>query len=177
MPLILLVVSILLFNLATANSARHTAPAAGTAVSAQQPPAAPATPVPRPPILQATILPSPTPTITPFPTVANFATITLYGPPAEASVLQNGRFTVYWTYSEALLPGQQFVLLLQQNEQLLPVGTVAGPNFGEGYQLLINLDGSGILPGTAVWQLQLEWANQPGSLLASEERILVVLPE
>jgi hypothetical protein len=92
-------------------------------------------------------------------------------------VALNGRLAFYWTYSEPLLPGQQFVLTMQQNETAVRAKAIAEPNLGDGFQLLINLADLAILPGTAVWQLHLEWAEEQQQLLTSEERIIILLPE
>lgn len=131
----------------------------------------------RPPILPATVLPSPTPTITPLPELDNTAAISLLGPPPGSSVAVNGRLTFYWTYSEPLLPGQQFVLTLRQNNTVVSTQSIIGPNLGDGFQLLVDLNALTLEPGTAVWQLHLEWIDEQQPLLTSEERQIILLPE
>lgn len=131
----------------------------------------------RPPILRATILPSPAPSRTPLPDLAALASITLLGPPPESAVAANGRLAFYWTYSETLLPDQQFVLSLWQNDAIVATETITQPNLGNGFQLLVDLEAAAILPGTAVWQLHLEWADEPQQLLTSEQRTIILLPE
>lgn len=131
----------------------------------------------RPPILPATILPSPTPTLTPLPEPDTTAAIALLGPPPESSVAVNGRLTFYWTYSKPLLPGQQFVLTLRQDETVSTTQSIAEPNLGDGFQLLVDLAELAVVPGTAVWQLHLEWVDDPQPLLISEDRTIILLPE
>jgi hypothetical protein len=154
------------------NMAQST-PVLSTAVSA--PPATPSATPTRPPILRATILPSPTPSNTPPPALPATAAITLLGPPPESSVSQNGRIVFYWHYAEPLLPGQQFVLTLKQNEAIIFAKSIEQSNLGSDFQLLLDLDELLALPGTAVWQLHLEWADTQQQLLLSEERMLVLL--
>lgn len=126
------------------------------------------------PILQATILPSPTPTVTPLPEVVSEARITLLGPPAESSFPANGRIAFYWTYSEQLLPGQEFVFTLRENGEVLATSSLSAPNFGTAYQIV--LDMAEVIEGeTAVWQVQLQWQNIDQPLLASENRTLSLM--
>ena len=146
-----------------------------TAVSStQNPPAATAT---RRPILQATILPSPTPAATPRLELPITTDIIPIGPPANSSLPRNSRIAFYWTFSGSLQPGQEFVLTMQQNDEEIALGTATRPNLGDGYQLLVDLTTVDVLPGTAVWQLHLEWSENHQRLLSSEERTITFLPE
>jgi len=92
-------------------------------------------------------------------------------------VALNGRLAFYWTYSGALLPGQQFVLTLRQNDAVIGTQSLARPNLGNSFQLLVELDTLSLSPGTAVWQLHLEWNDEQQPLLTSEERSIILLPE
>ena len=146
-----------------------------TAVSTtQNSPAATAT---RRPILQATILPSPTPAATPRLEIPITANITLIGPPANSSLPGNSHVAFYWTFSGSPQPGQEFVLTMQQGDEEIVLGSIARPNLGDGYQLLVDMRTVDVLPGTAVWRLHLEWAENHQRLLSSEERALTFLPE
>lgn len=146
-----------------------------TAVSTQS--ATHSTSSTRPAIQQAIILPSATPSNTPRPNLATTATITLLGPPPESSVPLNGRLAFYWRFSEPLLPGQQFVFTLWQNETIISEAFVTQANLGDGFQLVLDLGDVPILPGTAVWQLRLEWIDTHLQLLTSEARSLIFLSE
>lgn len=178
MPLLITLFAIVLINWVwpdTPGEPSETRPSA-TAVAIQ--PTTTSATATRPPILPATILPSPTPTLTPLPDPDTITeAITLLGPPPESSVAVNGRLAFYWTYPQPLLPGQQFVLTLRQNETVITTQSIAEPNLGEGFQLLVDLAELAVVPGTAVWQLHLEWADDPQQLLPSEERIIILLPE
>ncbi len=175
-PLLILLVTLGIYNLTTL---RQT----GTAVATNPtltPPRPTRTPLPdgtRAPILQATILPSPTPTLTPRPDVPPTGVITLFGPPDESSLAQDGRLAFYWTYPAALQPRQQFVLTLRQNDASQILGILDRPNFGDSYQLLIDFAAVEPAVGTAVWQLQLQWIDEDRLLLTSEERQITFLPE
>jgi hypothetical protein len=176
MPLLITLIIIGYINLTspeaeTAQTARLTPTAVST-----QPATHTANPT-RPAILQATILPSPIPSSTPRPNPATTATITLLGPPPASNVPLNGRLAFYWRFSEPLLPGQQFVFSLWQNEAIISEQSVSQANLGDGFQLVLDLEELSILPGTAVWQLHLEWADTPQQLLASETRSLIFLSE
>jgi hypothetical protein len=177
MPLLVTLFAIVLINWVWPDTASELPPTqpGPTAVSAQ--PTTSSATVTRLPILPATILPSPPPTITPLPEPDITAAITLLGPPPESSVPLNGRLTFYWRYSEPLPPGQQFVLTLWQNEAVVGTKSIVQPNLGDGFQLLVSLDELALSPGTAVWQLHLERLDEPQPLLASEERIIILLPE
>ncbi|MAT98161.1 MAG: hypothetical protein CL608_13535 [Anaerolineaceae bacterium] len=178
MPLLITLFAIVLINWVwsdTPGEPAGTRPSA-TAVAIQS--TTTSATVTRPPILPATILPSPTPTLTPLPIPDTITeAITLLGPPPESSVAVNGRLAFYWTYPKPLLPGQQFVLTLQQNETVITTQTIAVPNLGDGFQLPIELAELALVPGTAVWQLHLEWADDPQQLLTSEARTIILLPE
>lgn len=177
MPLLITLLAFVLINWVWPNttSERPSIRSNPTAVSAQ--PNASSATVTRPAILPATILPSPIPTNTPLPEIDNTAAITLLGPPPQSSVALNGRLAFYWTYSESLLPGQQFVLTLRQNDAVVGTQSLAEPNLGDAFQLLVALDTLSLSPGTAVWQLHLEWDDEQQPLLTSEERSIILLPE
>ncbi len=177
LPLFITLVAIALFNLFGPGVTDQQPPAQNspTAISAQV--TTPSATVTRGPILRATILPSPTPTITPLPELTTTAAITLLGPPTESSVALNGRLTFYWTYSEPLLTGQQFVFTLRQNDTIISTQAIAAPNLGNGFQLLVDLQELTLSSGTAVWQLHLEWKDEQQPLLNSEERLILLLPE
>ena len=176
MPLLITLFAIVLINWVWPDTASQPPPIrpSATAVAAQ--PTAISTTATRPPILPATILPSPTPTLTPFPEPGTTAAITLLGPPPESSVALNGRLTFYWSYSEPVPSGQQFVLTLRQNDTIITTQSIAVPNFGDAFQILINLADLALSPGTTVWQLHLEWTDEQ-QLLTSEERTLILLPQ
>jgi len=144
-----------------------------TAVSDQPPPDRTPT---RAPILLATILPSPTPTITPRPAILPDATITLLGPPDESSFYLHDPITFYWQYSEPLLPGQELVLILSQNDAMVATYPLAQPNLGTGFQVSVPLEEL-LVPGTAVWQVHLQWADEGRSLLTSADRRMRILSE
>ncbi len=176
MPLLITLFAIVLINWVWPDNVSEpvsTRPSS-TAVAAQ--PATASATATRPPILPATILPSPTPTLTPLPDPGTAAAITLLGPPPESSVALNGRLPFYWRYTEPVPSGQQFVLTLRQNGTVITIQSIAEPNFGDAFQLLINLADLAVAPGTAVWQLHLEWTDGQ-QLLTSEERTLILLPE
>lgn len=151
---------------------------AATAVAAR--PTTSSATITRAPILPATILPSPVPTNTPntpLPEPEVTAMITLLGPPMESAVAIGGRLTFYWTYSEPLPPGQQFVFTLRQNETAVFTETIVEPNLGAGFQLMLHLNDLALSPGTAVWQLHLEWVDEQRQILTSEARVIILLPE
>ena len=132
-----------------------------------------------PTLLPATILPSPTPSQTPQPAVPTAAAITLLGPPTESAVLINGRLSFYWRYSETLLPGQQMVFTLSQNDAPLVTVPISEPTLGDTFQLLLDFtafEDAESWPGTAVWQVHLERASEQTPLLSSEARLLIFLP-
>ncbi|MCP4417737.1 MAG: hypothetical protein GY805_14025 [Chloroflexi bacterium] len=131
----------------------------------------------RSPILLATILPAtpePTPTFapTPIPQLSNSANINLIGPPSNSNFTQNNLVSFYWTYSEEQQPGQQFVLILQQNGQEMLLGKLTEPNLGSGYQLMIDL-GNVAVSGTAVWQVRLQWSSGEQRLIAAERSLTI----
>ncbi len=173
MPLIFTILIIVLINWPWSTTADSHSASPTAVVSQAATPTAPA----RSPILPATVLPSRVPTNTPRPTAAENAVITLLGPPPGSSAAAEGQVSFYWTYSEALQPGQQFVLLLHQDEVSWRAATINEPNLGDSFQLVLHLDDAAMLPGTAVWQLQLEWIDTQQPLLTSEERLLVLLTE
>lgn len=76
-----------------------------------------------------------------------------------------------------MLPGQQFILTVRQNETVVATQSIAEPNLGSGFQLQVELADLALVPGTAVWQLHLEWTENQQQLLASEERTIILLPE
>lgn len=175
-PLLILLVTLAIYNL-TVNSQPETAVVTNPTPI---PPRATRTPRPdgtRPPILQATILPSPTPTTTPRPGAPETAVITLSGPPNESSVAQDGRLVFYWSYSEPLQPRQQLVLTLRQNDNTWVLGGLNQPNFGAGFQLLVDFSAVETAVGTAVWQIHLQWTDEEQPLLTSETRLITFLPE
>lgn len=145
---------------------------ASTAVAAQ-PTTISSTPS-LPPILQATVLPSPTPTITPRPNIAPEANILLYGPPNNSRLPLDGRISFYWHYSQPLLPGQELIFTLRQNDNVIAAAQLKQPNFGNSYQTLIELEEIATA-GTAVWQVHLQWADEGIPLLTSEERTLIAI--
>jgi hypothetical protein len=172
MPLLLLLATILFVNLLTPEATRvETAVSSLSTPAATQPGTTPSTAT-RAPILPAIILPSPTPTIAPSPQLPATAAITVYGPPPNSNLPQNGRIAFYWTYSESVQPGQQFALSLRQDGEVFTLGTVVEPNAGDTFQLLIDFSSINVLPGTAVWQLHLEWQNEAFPLVSSQERII-----
>lgn len=176
-PLLILLVILGVYNLLLL---RQSSTAVATNPTPTLTPRPTRTPLPegtRAPILQATILPSPTPTPTPRPDVPQTAVITLFGPPDESSLPQNGRLAFYWNYSAPLQPRQQFVLTLRQNDTTQIVGSLDRPNFGDSYQLLVDFEAIAPDVGTAVWQLQLQGGAEEQLLLASEERQILFLPE
>jgi hypothetical protein len=173
--LLFLLLSILIINWRTppqrANEvvAVSSTPPAIVVSSQTRPPILPAT------ILPATLAPSATPGATSRPQLANSAAITLMGPPDNSSFPQNGSVSFYWTFSEQLQPGQQFVLFMQQNGQALPLGALTEPNLGSGFQLMIDLRDVAV-SGTAVWQIRLQWIGEEQWLIAAE-RSLTISPE
>lgn len=171
MPLLLLLAVILFINLFTPKATRVQTAVLNSTTVPTQPGATPLTPT-RAPILPAIILSSPTPTMAPLPQMPALATIALYGPPPNSNLPQNGRTAFYWAYSEPVQAGQQFVLSLRQNGQVFILGTAVEPNIGDTFQLLIDFSAIDILPGTAVWQLHLEWQNEALPLVASQERVI-----
>lgn len=177
MPLLITLFAIVLINWVWPDTASELPPTRSnpTAVSSQ--PTTSSATATRPPILLATILPSPTSTTTLLPEPDATAAITLLGPPPESGVALNGRLAFYWSYPEPLLPDQQFVLTLQQNETVVRAETIAEPNLGDSFQLLVNLADLALSPGTAVWRLHLEWADEQQQLLTSEERTIILLLE
>ncbi len=176
-PLLITLLAIVLINWVWPDTLSERPPTRTdpTAVSAQ--PNASSNTATRPAILPATILPSPIPTNTPLPEIDNSAAITLLGPPPQSSVARNGRLAFYWTYSESLLAGQQFVLTLRQNDAVVGTQSIAEPNLGDGFQLLVDFDELSLSPGTAVWQLHLAWNDEQQPLLISEERFIILLSE
>lgn len=175
MPLLLMVGVIALINLLPTSSAET--PVEGdesTAVSAQV--SQPLLTGTLPPILQATVLPSPTPTITPRPNVPDEATIVLLGPPAASFLPFDNQIVFYWSYSEALAPGQEFTLTVHQDTAVLTTATLTNPNFGNSYRVTLNL-GEEVAAGEVEWQVALQWPDQPESLLTSETRSFTLLPE
>lgn len=172
-PVLILLTAIIVLNVRMRRTPQPQPTVVPTAVPTQAI-AAGSTPT-RPPILQATVLPSPTPTATLRPTAAASATISLLGPPAESSTPQDGRLTFYWTYSEPMLPGQEFVFTLRQNDTLLATSSLNRPNLGSGYQIFLDLADLETV-GTAVWQVQLQWQDNVTPLVVSESRTLILLP-
>lgn len=172
MPLLLTIAVIVTLNLMnqparTVQTATENSVAAPTQLSITS-----ATPT-RPPILQATILPSPTPTITPLPTLPTGAAIDLVGPPDESILPTNGRITFIWTYSEPLEPGQELVFTLQHNDTILATSSLTRPNFGNAYQ--ISLDVSELAEvETAVWHVHLQWKMEKVPLVRSENRTMTI---
>ncbi|WP_420631215.1 hypothetical protein [Candidatus Leptofilum sp.] len=174
-PLVALLLVLIGVNLLPLTTAEPQTPAA-TAVSIATQPATPIATSTRPPILLATILPSPTPTITPRPTVPPEATIHLFGPPNESTLPLNGRIAFFWQYSEPLLPGQELLFTLRQNDAVIATSRLNQPNFGTGYQILLELEDIAAV-GTAVWQVNLQWEDEKTPLLSSENRSLLLLSE
>lgn len=171
-PLLFLLLGILLVNLfATNPQPEQIVTIVETAVATQVPSAT------RQPILQATILPSPTPTATSRPLLPDNAAINLIGPPPGSSFPSDGRITFYWQLANPIQSGQQIVLALRQNDREQIVASLDQANFGDGYQVSVNLRDVDILPGTAVWQLHLEWAEDQQRLLSSEARDLTIQNE
>lgn len=176
-PLLILLVALGIYNLTIV---RRAATAVVTLPSPTLTPRPSRTPFPTgspPPILQATILPSPTPTNTPRPDVPETAVITLFGPPDESSLAQNGRLTFFWTYAAPLPPRQQFVLTLRQNGTIQVLGTLDQPNMGDSYQIQVDFAAIEPAVGTAVWQVQLQWIDEEQPLRSSEERQITFLPQ
>lgn len=130
----------------------------------------------RQPILQATILPSPTPTVTPLSPISTNAAILLFGPPPGSILPALSRVAFYWSYSETIQPGQEFVLTVRQNGDIVATTAVSQPNFGDSYQAALDF-GEIAAPGTAVWQVHLQWRNEAEPLLTSETRNFTLLPE
>ncbi len=176
MPLLLLLAVILFVNLFPPEATGVQTAVSSSPTVTPQADATPTT-LTRAPILPAIILPSPTATMTPLPQLPAAAAITPYGPPPNSNLPQNGRAAFYWMYSEPVQAGQQFVLSLRQNGEVFILGTVAEPNIGDNFQLLIDFSAIDILPGTAVWQLHLERQNETPPLLSSQERIINFLPD
>lgn len=172
-PVLLMVVAIIVLSVRERDTGLPQPTVTQTAVPTQA--IAAATTATRAPILPATVLPSPTPTATLLPDVPANATITLLGPPPDSSVPNNGRIAFYWMYNEPLLPRQEFVLILRQNDEILAASALQQPNLGSGYQVSLDSSDLGAL-GTAVWQIQLRWQGENTPLLASEARSLVLLP-
>ena len=177
MPLLILLLVMLLINMFMPNKQQVEVVSAETAVPipTPQPPAAGNSQT-RPPILPAIILPTPTSTAQSRPQLPASANITLVGPPNNSSFAQNGRISFYWTFSEQLQPGQQFVFILGQNDQELVRRNLPEANLGSGYQVQIDLRELTIEQGTAIWQIGLRWTNEEQWLLVSNERNLNILP-
>ena len=175
MPLLLMIGIIVIINLLSPNSVESEFEGSTPTAVASQADIATDTNT-RPPILQATILPSRTPTTTPPLPLPAEAAIVLFGPPAESILPGNGRIAFYWTYSETIQPGQELVLTLRQNEAIIATAAVSQPNFGAGFQAVVDL-GEVATPGTAVWQIHLQEKGALEPLLTSETRSLTLLSE
>lgn len=175
LPLLILLIAVLLFNLLRPSTQQTEIVSVETAVPTPQQPTTGSSQT-RPPILPAIILPTPTSTAQSRPTLPASANITLIGPPNNSSFTQNGRVSFYWTFSEQLEPGQQFIFSLRQNEQELIQHNLPEANLGSIYHLQIDLGKLTIEPGTAVWQIGLRWADEEQWLLVSNERNLNILP-
>jgi len=176
LPLLALLFAVLLLNLQRRSPRQDEVAAVvvETAVSPTQPSIS-STPT-RSPILPAIILPTPTATALPPPPLPNSASITLIGPPDESSILRNSPVSFYWAYTEQLQPEQQFVFILQQGEQEVVRGILREPNLGDSYRFQMNLKDSVIEPGTAVWQIGLQWLSEEQWLIASPQRNLIIMP-
>lgn len=175
LPLLILLLAVLLFNLLMPSTQKTEVASVATAVPPPPQPVANSSPT-RPPILTAIILPTPTSTAPSRPSLPASASITLLGPPNNSSFAQNGRISFYWTFSKQLEPGQQFDFVLRQNDQELIQLNLPEANLGSVYQLQIDLGELTIEPGTAVWQIGLRWTNEAQWLLVSNERNLNILP-
>lgn len=177
-PLLLTLLAFALMNsLPTNEEADMISDSHPTAVSSRT--ATPPSAVTRtqPPILPATILPTAVPTATPLPELTDTALITLLGPPPKAMMPRNSQVAFYWRFSQPLPLGQQFVLILEQNEITVAATPVNAPNLGDGYQFLLDFADSSFASGPLMWQIQLQWTEDQQPLLSSEKRTLVLLPE
>lgn len=175
LPLLILLLAFLIINWLTPNQRRDEVVLLQTAVSQPQPTLSNTRT--RPPILPATILPTLTPTPLPLLSLPSSASITLIGPPDNSRLSKNGPVSFYWAYSEQLQSGQQFVFILLQNKQEIIRRVSTEANLGSGFQFQINLQETIVEPGTAVWQIGLQWIDEEEWLIASPQRNLTIMSQ